>query len=68
MICDEDAVYATSDANARVFGATLDIDGATGAQTVAASSNVDVVVVASSTASEPTLVKLSAANHALAKH
>lgn len=63
---DEDAVYAVTDANVRHFGDTLDIAGATGAQTVAASSNVDFVVVANSTANEPTLVMISQANHVLA--
>jgi hypothetical protein len=63
---DEDAIYSTVDANARLFGATLDIAGATGAQGVATSSNVDVVVAAESTASEHTLVLLSQANHVLA--
>lgn len=66
IIVDWDAVYKVADANARAFGATLDIAGATGAQTVAASSNVDLVVAAPSTASQPTLVMLSQANHVLA--
>lgn len=66
VIVDEDAVYAATDANARLFGATLDIAGATGAQGLATSSNVDVIVVADSTASENTLVMLSQANHVLA--
>jgi hypothetical protein len=66
VIVDEDAIYSTVDANARLFGATLDIAGATGAQGVATSSNVDVVVAAESTASEHTLVLLSQANHVLA--
>lgn len=66
VVVDTDCVYATTDAAVRNFGDTLDIAGATGAQTVATSSNVDVVVVADSTASEPTLVMLSQANHVLA--
>jgi len=66
IIIDNDAVYKVTDANARAFGATLDISGGTGAQTVAASSNADLVVVAPSTATQPTLVKLSDANHVLA--
>src|SRR3990167_9500360 len=52
VITDEDAVYSVVDANARLIGATLDISGATGAQTVAASSNVDFTVIADSSATE----------------
>ncbi len=66
VVIDEDAVYAVTDANARHFGDTLDIAGATGAQGLATSSNVDFVVVANSTANEPTLVMISQANHVLA--
>lgn len=66
VIVDADAVYAVTDANVRLFGATLDIAGATGAQTIAASSNVDVVVACNSTAGENTLVCLSQINHVLA--
>ena len=40
-----DAVYGIKDNNARLAGALLDISGATGAQTVAASSNTEFVVV-----------------------
>lgn len=54
VITDEDAVYSVVDANARVAGATLDI--ATGALGVTTSSNADLIVVADSTATEPTLV------------
>lgn len=63
VITDWDAVYEVYDANARVIGATLDIAGTTGAMTVAASSNVDLVVVADSTASEPTLVMIAHGEH-----
>lgn len=63
VITDADAVYAVDDANARLIGATLDITGATGAQTVTTSSNADVIVVAESSATEPTLVKITATNH-----
>lgn len=63
VIVDDDAVYAVYDANIRLIGATLDIAGATGAQTVAASSNADFMVVANSTATEWTLVRIKAANH-----
>ena len=59
VITDADAVYAVDDANARVTGATLDLAGATGNQTVAASSNKEFVVVAPSSASEETLVRIN---------
>ncbi|MGB1284892.1 MAG: hypothetical protein ACPG7F_00045 [Aggregatilineales bacterium] len=65
VITSQDAVYRVYDANARVIGATLDIAGATGLMTVAASSNADLVVVANSTASEETLVKIAHDSHAL---
>lgn len=66
VIVDPDAVYGVTDANARKIGATLDISGATGAQTVAASSNKDFVVVADSSAIEETLVRIYPTRHALA--
>lgn len=62
-ITDADAVYRVTDANARVIGATLDISGSTGAQTVASSSNKDLIVVADSTATEPTLVMINRHSH-----
>ena len=58
-IVDPDAVYSVTDANARLVGATLDVSGATGAQTVTTSSNKEFVVVAESSATEPTLVKFN---------
>ena len=63
-IIDDDAVYAVTDANARAAGATLDIAGATGAMTVATSSNTELLVVANSTATEPTLVMILKDVHA----
>lgn len=63
VITDGDAVYGVADANARAIGATLDIAGATGAQGVAASTNKEFVVVADSTASQETLVKINADAH-----
>jgi len=63
VIVDSDAVYAVYDANARAVGATLDIAGAAGAMTVAASSNVDVQVVADSAADEYTLVMIAHGEH-----
>jgi hypothetical protein len=64
VITDADAVYAVDDANARVKGATLDLAGATGAQAVATSSNKEFVVVAPSTATEETLVRVNVGKHA----
>ena len=63
VISDWDAVYSVVDNNARAIGATLDIAGATGAMTVAASSNVDLLVVAESSATEPTLVMFANGEH-----
>ena len=67
FISDDDAVYAVTDANARLLGATLDIAGATGAQGVATSSNKEFVVVAASTASQETLVRFNVGKHAANK-
>jgi hypothetical protein len=63
FISDADAVYAVADANARLAGATLDVAGTTGAQTVASSSNKNFVVVAPSTATEETLVRFNIGKH-----
>lgn len=60
-----DAIYAVYDANARAAGATLDIAGTTGAMTVAASSNVDLIVIADSAADEWTLVRIVPGEHYL---
>lgn len=65
VVSDADAVYGVYDANARAIGATLDIAGTTGAMTVAASSNVDLIVVANSTAAEETLVMIAHGEHFL---
>lgn len=62
-VTDDDAVYSVVDNNARNNGDTLDIAGATGAQGVAASSNKEFVVVADSTATQPTLVKFNTGKH-----
>lgn len=63
FIADDDAVYAVTDANARLEGATLDLTGATGAQGVTTSSNKEFVVVAPSSASEETLVRINVGKH-----
>lgn len=65
VIVDPTAVYSVYDANARNAGATLDLSGATGAQTVTTSSEANFIVVANSTASERTLVRIATAHHAL---
>lgn len=63
-IIDVDAVYSVVDNNARLLGATLDVSGATGAMTVATSSNKNFVVARESSATEPTLVKFNTGKHA----
>lgn len=63
VITDPDAVYSVVDANARKIGDTLDLAGATGVQKLAASSNKEFVVVAESSASEPTLVRFNTGKH-----
>lgn len=65
VIVGWDAVYRVYDPNARVEGAILDFAGTTGAMTVAADANHDLVVVANSSASEPTLVMLHPAHNVL---
>lgn len=60
---DDDAIYGVYDANARLKGATLDIAGTTGAQTVATSSNKEFVVYAESAADEETLVCFNTGKH-----
>lgn len=67
VIIDEDAVYGVVDNNARLLGATLDVSGATGAQTVAASSNKEFVVARESSATEETLVRFNTGKHAFNK-
>lgn len=64
VIVDPDAVYGVVDANARLMGATLDIAGATGAMTVAATGDADLTVVAPSAADELTLVMITHGEHA----
>lgn len=59
------AVYKVADANARTVGDTLDLGS--GGLTVAASSNVDFLVVKSSSATEPTYVMIANGEHWLAQ-
>lgn len=63
VIVDEDAIYGVYDPNARVKGATLDLAGTTGAQTIATSSNKEFVVWADSPATEETLVVFNVGKH-----
>lgn len=64
VITNPDAIYGVYDNNARAKGATLDISGATGAQTVAASSNKEFVVYATKTNnSDETLVMFNVGKH-----
>ena len=61
IIMDPDAVYSVVDANARLIGATLDIE--TGGLLVASTSNADLIVVETSTATEPTLVTFAGSHY-----
>lgn len=63
FIADADAVYGVVDNNARKKGDTLDLAGTTGAQGVATSSNKEFVVVAPSSATEETLVRINVGKH-----
>ena len=63
VIVDADAVYGVTDATARLVGAALDITGTTGAQTVAAKGDDDLVVVTESTTAEETLVMIHPIKH-----
>lgn len=62
-IVDADAIYGVYDANARLAGAILDLDGATGAQTVTTDGDHDFVVYAPSSATEETLVMIMHGAH-----
>lgn len=63
-----DAVYGCVDANARNAGVTLDLSGATGAQTVGASVNTEFVTVERKlAAADETLVMIIPALHYLTK-
>lgn len=64
VIVDADAIYGVYDTTGRVKGATLDIAGATGAQTIATSSNKEFVVYATKTnATDETLVCFNTGKH-----
>jgi hypothetical protein len=69
VLANPDAVYADpNDTSARLAGALLDISGATGAQTIAAASNNEFVVVERKRqSSDETRIQLTAPTHYLAK-
>ena len=69
VIVNPDAVYAdANDTSARLAGALLDVSGATGAQTIAASSNTEFVVVERKRqSSDETRVQIASTSHYLAK-
>lgn len=60
-----DVVLSVTDANARLAGALLDVAGATGAQSVAASSNNEFICTRDSAATELTLVGINPGEHYL---
>jgi uncharacterized protein YbcI len=62
-IVDADAVYGVEDPRIRRKGATLDLAGATGAQTLGASANADFIVDVDSPADEETLVRFKKGRH-----
>jgi hypothetical protein len=68
-IVNPDAIYAdANDTSARLPGATLDISGTTGAQTLAASSNTEFVVIERKRqSSDETRVMICSSAHYLAK-
>ncbi len=64
---DPDIILGVYDAAARVIGATLDLSGATGAQTITTSSQKDFVVYATKTATEETLLIFNQGHHLFRK-
>ena len=67
VIVNPDAGYAVIDDNARLAGATLDVDGSTGAMGFTGTSNVEFVVVERKRQnSDPTLVMIASTAHYLA--
>ena len=62
VIVDKDAIYRVSDDNARLIGATLDLaSGGLGVTTP--NTNKDFIVIKTSTATEPTHVMITPAEH-----
>ena len=65
VISNPDAVYTDKSTTAGLGGATLDISGATGAQALAASSNVDFTLIQENLTGEDRLVKVAPGEHYL---
>lgn len=65
VIVDPDAVYGVYDANARKYGAALDVSGALGSMTVTSDTNHDLIVVADSSATQETLVMVTHGAHVM---
>ena len=63
VIVDADAVYGVEDPRARQTGATLDLNGPTGAQRLGPSVNADFVVDVDSSADQETLVRINGGRH-----
>lgn len=64
QVCvDPDVILEVTDNSARNPGVTLDLSGATGAQTVATSSNKEFITVNKSTATQPTRVMFNTGHH-----
>ncbi len=64
---DPDVILEVYDANARLIGATLDLSGATGAQTLSGNVQHNFIVYETSTATEPTLVIFNQGHHLFRK-
>lgn len=65
VITDEDSIFGVYDATARAYGDPLDFTGGTGAMTVAADSDHDLICVAASSATEETLVMFTHGSHVM---
>jgi len=63
VIADEDAVYGVVDPHARTAGATLDLAGASGAQTVRPGPNEDFEVVVDCSRVEETQLRIRLGKH-----
>jgi RNA polymerase primary sigma factor len=63
VVVTEDAVYAVADRHARSVGASLDLAGGSGEQTVSEPVNNDFEVVADSTADQETLLRIAFGRH-----
>lgn len=63
VVTNRDAIYELTDLNARGAGETFDVAGTTGSMTIAASSNVNLIVVYNSSATEPTQVMIAPSSH-----